>query len=104
MSKEKSAPQPKTFSELMHNPKKDYTQGAFATLLWQLENRCDIEPSMMAEVMFDYLLLQMQPRGDLTQKDVMIWVGQLQRFRDAADVQLEEIKNIYKKIHNSQPS
>jgi hypothetical protein len=96
MSVRPSSKKPKTFAEVMHNPQRKFAEGTLATVLLQLERLYGIDHTMLADILFDYLIQEMQPRDPMTHKDVMVWVGQLQRFRDAADTKLETIKDIYK--------
>ncbi len=81
----------KSFSELMHNPVQDYAEGSVATLLYQLEHQFGMEPQMLADVLFDYALLEARPDEHPTGAELVRWFYQLHRFRDRITEKLDAI-------------
>jgi len=82
---------PTSFSELMHNPVQDYADGAVATLLYQLEHQFGMEPQMLADVLFNYALLESKPDAPATGAEAVRWFYQLHRFRDRITEKLDAI-------------
>lgn len=82
---------PASFSELMQNPKQDYADGAIATLLYQLEHQFGMEPQMLADLLFDYALLEAKPDAPATGAQAVRWFYQLHRFRDRITEKLDAI-------------
>ena len=81
----------KSFSELMHNPKQDYAEGALSTLLYQLEHQFQMEPDMLADILFDYALLEAKPDPPSTGAQAMRWFYQMNRFRDRITEKLDAV-------------
>ncbi len=95
---EHSSKPKKSFSELMHNPKQDYAEGALATLLYQLEHQFQMEPDMLADVLFDYALLEAKPDVPATGAQAVRWFYQLHRFRDRITEKLDAVSEICDEI------
>jgi hypothetical protein len=96
MTSEKPA-RPKTFSELIANPKRDYADGVLATVLYELELRHGIDPFVLGELLFGYALLEIEPDADpVTKQAAVRWLCRLHSFRDRIDKVLADIGDCYK--------
>ncbi len=93
MSK-KPQKQTASFSELISNPKRKQAEAFLARTLHALEHEHDVEPSMLAEVLFELGMTEMEP-DDLTSEAVITWFSQLNRFRDNLQDKIDAFEAVY---------
>lgn len=90
----KPANQNRSFSEMTRNPQREHASGELATVLYQLE-QSGIPPQMLAEILFDYTMIEMEPDDPITTETATTWYSQLHRFRDRLQDKLNRIEQIY---------
>ncbi len=95
---------PHTFSDLMKNPDRDYIEGTIATMLHHLERDQGLAHAQIAEVMFEWLMIEMEPQDPVTAEQTMKWMGQMHRFRDAINARLDAVDKHYQTIRHDDPS
>ncbi len=88
------ANQNRSFAELTRNPQREHASGELATVLYQLE-QSGIHPQLLAEILFDYAMLEMEPDDPITTATATTWFSQLHRFRDRLQLKIDEIERIY---------
>ncbi len=88
-----------SFRELTLNPQREYASGELATLLSRLE-MSGIDPQMIAEILFEYTLIEMEPDDPVTPATATTWFSQLHRFRDKLQSKIEDIERIYEDKSN----
>ena len=83
-----------SLSSLTRHPVRDRADQALARLLFDLE--CEgTPPPMLADLLFDYLMIEMQPDDPMTPQDATIWLAQLHRFREALQATIDDIHRTY---------
>ncbi len=83
-----------SFASLMRNPLREQAEEALVETLAALEVD-GVPASMLAELLFDYALVEMAPDEPITSEKAITWYAQLTRFRDDLDEQIDEIHQVY---------
>ncbi len=89
-----------SFTSLTRNPMRELAQAEIAALLHELEHYYEIPPSMLAELLFEFLRIEMEPDSPVTAETGITWFAQLHRFRDALQSQINDINAIYDEVPN----
>lgn len=89
----------RSFAEMTRNPQREFTSGELATVLYNLEKK-GIHPQVLAEILFDYTILEMEPDDPITYEAAMTWISQLYRFRDRLQDKLNRIEALYSQPAN----
>ncbi len=84
-----------SLSSLTENPKRELAKGEIATLLHELEEYYEIPPSMLAELLFEFLTIEMDPDDPITSETAITWFAQLHRFRDSLQDKITAIEEVY---------
>lgn len=83
-----------SFASLTRNPLRELTEEALLDTLASLEVD-GVPASMLAELLFDYVLIEMTPDKPIDSKKAITWYSQLTRFRDRLETQLDDIHQVY---------
>ena len=86
-----------SLSSLMANPRREKANHALAKTLLDLEAE-GISHSMLAELLFEFLMIEMEPDDPMTSEKAVIWFAQLTRFRDALQSKIDQIENLYEDV------
>ncbi|MCK5659449.1 MAG: hypothetical protein KAH96_06210 [Alphaproteobacteria bacterium] len=97
MTTEKPSNENMSFAMLVNNPQRDKAENMLTETLADLEFGEGIPGSLLAEVMFDLVMFEMQPTYPISKKSVVKWFCQLHRFSKTIDDQLEALSDVYKK-------
>ena len=84
-----------SLSSLMANPEREKANDALAKTLLALEAE-GVSHAMLAELLFEFLMIEMEPDDPVTSEKAVIWFAQLTRFRDALQSKINRIENLYK--------
>ena len=83
-----------SLSSLTRNPVREQADRVLASTLYDLE--CEgVPPSMLADLLFEYLMIQMEPGDPISPQDATVWFAQLHRFRDALAKKIDDIHQVY---------
>ena len=94
MSK-KAANQNMSFSDLMNDPASQLAESMIAECLHDLETVHGIQSTKLAEVLFQFMLIQMEPPEELNAQSASAWGLQLFRFRDELQSRVDEVHDLY---------
>ncbi len=100
MFDENPANQNASLSSLTENPKRELAQAEIATLLTELESYYEIPPSLLAELLFEFLMIEMEPDDPITPQTATIWFAKLHRFRDVLQSKIDRIEHLYEDAQN----
>lgn len=100
MFDENPANQNVSLSSIAGNPKRELTQAEIAILLTEPESHYVIPPSMLAELLFEFLMIEMEPDDPVTPQTATIWFAQLNRFEDALQSKIDRIEHLYEDVQN----
>ena len=89
-----------SLSSLTGNPKRELAQAEIASLLSELESCYEISPSMLADLLFEFLMIEMEPDDPLTPQTATIWFAKLNRFKDALQSRINRIEHLYEDAQN----
>ncbi|MFQ5716160.1 MAG: hypothetical protein ACE5GQ_03560 [Nitrospinales bacterium] len=89
-----------SLSSLTENPKRELAQAEIASLLSELESCYEILPSMLADLLFEFLMIEMEPDDPLTPQTATIWFAKLNRFKDALQSRIDRIEALYEDDQN----
>ena len=83
-----------SFSRLTQNPQRQQANDQLARTLLGLEED-GIPSSMLAEVLFEYLMIEMEPDDPIHAETAITWFSQLNRFRDTLQSKIDQITDLY---------
>lgn len=83
-----------SFASLTRNPLREHAEETLVDTLATLEVD-GIPSSMLAELLFDYTLVEMTPDKPIDRENAITWYAQLTRFRDTLEKTLDEIHQVY---------
>ena len=87
-----------SFVSLTQNPKRQYANDQLAKTLLALEQD-GVPSSMLAELLFEYLLIEMEPDAPIDVERAFTWYAQLNRFRDRLQSHIDDIHHVYEDVH-----
>ena len=83
-----------SLSSFLQNPQREIAEELLATVLYELEQE-GMAHDMLAEVLFEFLWIEMQPDSPVTGEAAVIWLSQLHRFRDKIQSKIDEFEDVY---------
>ena len=89
-----------SFAHLTENPKRQLAKTEIATLLHELEEHYEIPPFMLAELLFEFLMIEMEPDDPITSESALTWFSQLNRFRDQLQSKIDAFYQVYGEVEN----
>ena len=88
-----------SFSQMMRNPQRELAMDIMGITIDELQTE-GISHQILAEVLFDFTMIEMEPDSPVTTETDMTWLSQLHRFRDRLQSQINDIEAIYKEPSN----
>ena len=86
-----------SLSSLMANPERERANESLAKTLLALEVE-GVSNSMLAELLFEFLMIEMEPDDPVSSEKAITWFAQLTRFRDAFQSKIDRIENLYEDV------
>ena len=86
-----------SFNSLTRNPLRQKAEAKLAQTLHDLELD-DVSPSLLADVLFELSMIEMEPDVPISSESAITWFSQLQRFRDRLESKIQYIEQIYENV------
>ncbi len=86
-----------SFTQMTRNPQRELANHILAVTLEELEAE-GVHHQLLAEVLFDFTMIEMEPDSPVTTETGMTWMSQLHRFRDRLQSQIDDIKAVYSEV------
>jgi len=86
-----------SFTSLTQNPLRQRTDEELARTLTTLEEE-GVPPSLLAEALFDFLLVEMEPGEPVDVERAITWYSQLNRFSDVLIARQVELEKVYDEV------
>ena len=87
-----------SFASLTQNPQRQQANHALTKTLLELELE-GVSSLMVAELLLEYLIIEMEPDQPVEKEEAITWLSQLHRFRDILQSKIDEIQNLYEDVH-----
>ena len=88
-----------SFRSLTQNPWRQHANDQLARILLDFESD-GVPPSILADLLFEYLLIEIEPDEPIDVERAFTWYSQLNRFRDRLQSQIHDIHQVYEDIHD----
>lgn len=88
-----------SFSSLIRNPVREKAKAALARTLYDLELD-GVPPSLLSELLFEFLMIEMEPDDPITSETAITWFSQLNRFKDSLQSKVDDIEHAYEESEN----
>jgi hypothetical protein len=97
----KSTQQPKSFSDIMKKPKKEYAECAIATVLYQLEEQFGVSPQTLSDILFEYTLTEAHPEAPVKGNQAVEFYFRMTRFNERITSILEQLSSACEKAQET---
>ena len=91
-----------TFSDVMRDPERNLIEDILDPIVHCLE-RSGMPRHKVADVLFEHVLSQSTPSEEITSGNAVIWLVQLEAFRDALQARIDGMDIALGDYHNDTP-